>query len=176
MKNLKVWMYNKKSIQFRSQNNKKTQKHNYSQKIAFLVDGRSDVSLKTLNKYIKKLEEKDKFVSLLFMTDHAEPEKISFQAFNKKSFTWYNIPKSQIVIDFIKKEFDMLICFNEHDLPEINAIMDLSHATFKIGVINNHADYYDLIINPVREETWADYISTLENTLEQLCVQEAYAY
>lgn len=175
MKDLKQRMYNRKSIQFKSKNSSKTQ-INKSKRIAFLVDGRSDISLKILNQYIKKLEAKGKYVSLLFMTDHAEPEKISFQAFNKKSFTWYNIPKAQVIIDFITKDYDMLICFNENHLEQIDAIVDLSNAKFKIGVINGNNECFDLVINPVREECWADYIKTLENTLDQLSVREpAYA-
>lgn len=169
MTDLKQWMYRKKSILFKSQNSK-SRKHNLSQKIAFLVDGRNEGNLKTINSYIKKLQDNGKDVSLLFLTDHSEPEKISFQAFNKKSFTWYLIPKSEIVKDFIFSNFDMLICFNDNNLPEINAIVDMSHANFKIGVLKNHSMIFDLVINPVHENNWGDYINTLENTLEQLKV------
>ncbi len=175
MKDLKKWMYKKKSHQFKSQNSK-VSRHNLSQKIAFLVDGRSDVNLKTIQKYIKKLQERGKDITLLFLTDHAQPEQISFQAFNKKAFNWFYIPKAQIVLDFIAREFDLLICFNTENVIELNSIMDLSKARFKIGVIAGESDLYHLTINPVKEDTWSDYIGVLERTLDQLSVKPELVY
>ena len=171
---LKSWMYNRKRTQFKSEHNKKS-RHNYSQKIAFLVDGRVDQNLKTIESYIRKLQNMGKDISLLYLTDHAIPEQISFQAFNNKSFNWYFIPKAPVVIDFVRKEFDMIISFNPERIPELDAIMDLSNAKFKIGVINGHSDLFDLVINPVKENTWKSYIKVLEDTLDQLSVERAYA-
>ena len=171
MMNLKTWMYNRNRINFKSQHNKKS-KHNLSQRIAFLVDGRKDSDLKIIEAYVKKLQHLGKDISLLFLTDHTSPEQISFQAFNAKSFNWYYIPKSPVVIDFIKKDFDLIISFNTENIPELNAIMDLSNAQFKIGVIHDHSDLYDLVINPVKENSWKAYIKILEETLDQLCTPE----
>ncbi len=174
MVDLKMWMYKRKSIQFKSQNSK-TQKHNFSQKIAFLIDGRSDQNLKTVSAYIKKLQQKGKEVSLLFLTDHANPEQINFQAFNKKSFNWFYIPKAPVILDFVERNFDLLISFNVDNIPELSAIVDLSRARFKIGIVKENSDLFDLAINPVREDNWDDYIRTLERTMSQLCVETEYA-
>lgn len=171
---LKSWMYNKKRSQFKSENKKK-EEHNLSQKIAFLVDGRVDQNLKIIESYIKNLQNMGKDISLLYLTDHAVPEQISFQAFNQKSFKWYYIPKAPVVIDFVRKNFDMIISFNPDRIPELDAIIDLSNAQFKIGVIHGHSDIFDLVINPVKENSWRSYIKVLEETLDQLCVKKVYA-
>lgn len=172
MEDLKKWMYNRKSIQFKSQNSK-TSTHNQARRIAFVVDGRKESNLKTIQSYIKKLQERGKDVSLIFMTDHAEPEQISFQAFNKKSFTWYRIPKAPVIVDFIDSDFDLLICINMDKIQELDAIVDLSNAKFKIGVISEHSELYNLVINPVNEQVWTDYIKMFENTLQQLSMESA---
>ncbi len=172
---LKSWMYNRNRSQFKS-DNKRVSKHNLSQRIAFLVDGRIDQNLKTIEAYIRKLQNTGKDVTLLYITDHANPEQISFQAFNSKSFNWYYIPKTPVVIDFIRKDFDMIVSFNPDRIPELDAIIDLSNAKFKIGVINGHSELFDLVINPVNENTWKSYINILEQTLDQLSVKKQRAF
>jgi hypothetical protein len=167
MMDLKQWMYDRKSIQFKSKNSKSS-KHNNSQRIAFLFDGRSDQNLKIVQDYMKKLQDKGKDVDYIFLTDHAEPEQISFQAFNRKSFNWYFIPKSNLLLDFIDTSFDILICFNIENIKELDSLVDLSSARFKVGVIKDHSENYNLVINPVKEQDWRDYIKTLEKTLAQL--------
>jgi hypothetical protein len=168
-------MYNRNRAQFKS-DNKKVSNHNLSQRIAFLVDGRVDQNLKIIESYIRKLQNLGKDVTLLYLTDHANPEQVSFQAFNSKSFNWYYIPKAPVVIDFIRKDFDMIISINPEQIPELDAIIDLSNAKFKTGVIPGHNDLFDLVINPVNENTWQSYIKILEDTLDQLSVKKQYAY
>lgn len=172
---VKSWMYNRKRLQFKSNHNKNSA-HNLSQRIAFLVDGRADKNLKTMEAYIRQLQNIGKDVSLLYLTDHAHPEQISFQAFNSGSFNWYYIPKSPVVIDFVRKDFDMLISLNPDRIPELDAIIDLSHAKFKIGILHDHSDLFDLVINPVRENNIPSYIRVLEETLDQLSVKRQYSY
>ena len=170
MEDLKRWMYQKKRIQFKSQNSK-SKSLNPSQKIAFVIDGRNETDLRNAQKYLKRFQEKGKEVSLIFLTEHAEPEKISFQAFNKKSFTWYRIPKAPVLMDFVATPFDLLICFNMEDVPELYAISDLSAALFKIGLIPGESEIFDLVINPVHEQGWNDYFRLLDRTLEQLSLE-----
>ena len=169
MMDLKQWMYDRKSVQFKSKNSKSS-KHNNSHKIAFLFDGRSDINLKIVQNYTKRLQDQGKDVNYIFLTDHAEPEQISFQAFNRKSFNWFYIPKSNLLLDFIDTEFDLLISFNVEQIREIDALVDLSSARFKVGIINGHSENYNLVINPVKEQDWRDYIRTLEKTLTQLSI------
>ena len=167
---LKKWMYDKKSVQFKSKNSKFSQ-HNKSHRIAFLFDGREDANLKLLKAYTRKLQEAGKDVNYLFLTDHADPEQISFQAFNKKAFNWYNIPTAHTVLDFIDKDFDVLICFNTDDLKEFNSIMDLSNAKFKVGIMHGHSEIYNLVINPQQGDDWYDHLAVLERTLGQLSME-----
>jgi hypothetical protein len=168
-------MYNRNRVQFKSSNNK-VSTHNLSQRIAFLVDGRIDQNLKIIEAYIRKLQNIGKDVSLLYLTDHPHPEQISFQAFNSKSFNWYYIPKAPVVLDFVRKDFDMIISFNPERIRELDAIIDLSNAKFKIGIIHDHSDLFDLVINPVKENNWHSYIKVLEETLDQLSVKKQYSY
>ncbi len=170
MEDLKQWMYKRKSVQFKSQNSK-TNAHNRTRKIGFVVDGRNESNLKTIQSYVKLLQDRRKDISLIFLTDHAEPEKVSFQAFNKKSFTWYRIPKAPVLIDFIDSAFDMLICINMERIPELNAIVDLSHAKFKVGVTSDESELYNLTLVPTREKTWEEYIGMMEKTIRQLSME-----
>ena len=168
MADLKSWMYKRKSIQFKSQQNSKSKTPRKTKQIAFLVDGRVDRNLKVIKSYIDTLEKRGKNVSLLFLTDHTDPDQISFQAFNKKAFSWYMFPKSQDVLNFIEHRFDILFCLNMDDVAEINIVNDLSLARFKIGMMPMHKEGFDLLINPKTEKNWEEYIQTLENTLSQL--------
>jgi len=175
MANLKSWMYNRNRIQFK-QKNPKIKGHNPSDRIAFLVDGRQSEKLKVIEKYIDHLQQIGKDITLLFLTDHTHPEQVSFQAFNQKSFTWYHIPKAPVVIDFIQKDFDLLISFNDEQIPEIKAIVDLSNAKFKIGIMEGHSNLFDLVINPLKAYDWSNYIKTLEKTLDQLSTERVMSY
>jgi hypothetical protein len=73
------------------------------------------------------------------------PEEIN--GFSRKQTSWWlEIPKTQLVEDFIRQKFDILIDLTgQKNFPMIY-VTALSEATFKVGYAGNSTNYFDLNI------------------------------
>lgn len=73
------------------------------------------------------------------------PEEIN--GFSRKQTSWWlEIPKTQVVEDFIHQKFDILIDLTgQKSFPMVYATA-LSEATFKIGYAGSSTNYFDLNI------------------------------
>lgn len=80
------------------------------------------------------------------------PEEIN--GFSRKQTSWWlEIPKTQLVEDFIRQKFDILIDITgQKSFPMVYATA-LSEATFKVGYAGGSTNYFDLNIEfPDRPE------------------------
>ena len=80
------------------------------------------------------------------------PEEIN--GFSRKQTSWWlEIPKTQLVEDFIRQKFDILIDITgQKSFPTVYATA-LSEATFKVGYAGGSTNYFDLNIEfPDRPE------------------------
>ncbi len=66
---------------------------------------------------------------------------------NKSNLNWYLQPKGENVELFRKEDPDMLIDFNTNHRLEIQFLVQLSPARFKIGCYTEEMNDYDLMIN-----------------------------
>lgn len=73
------------------------------------------------------------------------PEEIN--GFSRKQTSWWlEIPRTQVVDDFIHQKFDILIDLTgQKSFPMVYATA-LSEATFKVGYAGSSANYFDLNI------------------------------
>ncbi len=73
------------------------------------------------------------------------PEEIN--GFSRKQTSWWlEIPKTQLVEDFIRQKFDILIDITgQKSFPMVYATA-LSEATFKVGYAGGSTNYFDLNI------------------------------
>ncbi len=73
------------------------------------------------------------------------PEEIN--GFSRKQTSWWlEIPKTQVVDDFIHQRFDILIDLTGQKSFPMIYITALSEATFKVGYAGNSTNYFDLNI------------------------------
>jgi len=73
------------------------------------------------------------------------PEEIN--GFSRKQTSWWlEIPKTQLVEDFIHQKFDILIDLTGQKSFPILYATALSEATFKIGYAGSSTNYFDLNI------------------------------
>jgi len=129
---------------------KNSTKISSSQNIGILIN-KSDIEDDFfLDEFIKKLEKmNNKVEKLLFYTNKksiATNQKHLF--LNKKFF------KLQQTIDFLKKEFDVLIFYSRTENINIHKLLCYSKAKFKISPYYNIVNFADfmLIINPLTEK------------------------
>lgn len=68
------------------------------------------------------------------------------KGFSRKDTSWSQVPKVDLVEDFIHQKFDILIDLtNQKHFPTVY-VTALSEATFKIGCAGNSVNYFDLNI------------------------------
>ncbi len=73
------------------------------------------------------------------------PEEIN--GFSRKQTSWWlEIPKTQVVEDFIRQKFDILIDLTGQKFFPMVYATALSEASFKIGFSGNSKNYFDLNI------------------------------
>lgn len=66
---------------------------------------------------------------------------------NSKDFNYFYQPKTESIIKFIEKQFDLLIVFYPKDHFQIRIISSLSNAKFKVGNSNLNHHSFDLSID-----------------------------
>lgn len=73
------------------------------------------------------------------------PEDVS--GFTRKQTSWWlEIPKAQLVEDFIHQKFDILIDLTGQQTFPVQFITALSEASFKVGYAGTAENYFDLNI------------------------------
>jgi hypothetical protein len=72
------------------------------------------------------------------------PDEI--KGFSRKQANWSEIPKSEVVEEFIGQKFDILIDLTRQEYFPVVFITALSEAAFKIGYAGKSANYFDLNI------------------------------
>ena len=90
----------------------------------------------------------------------------------KKDFNWYHKPLSPKLIDFIRKDFDILINLSLRNSMAVNYIVAKSKARFKVGkYFENLETYCDLMIDvtksdnlPYLIEQISHYLSVINST------------
>ncbi len=67
--------------------------------------------------------------------------------FSEKQIGWKGKIKNNELQSFLNTPFDILVSYFKNDNLELNLILALSKANFKVGISNKDERFYDLILN-----------------------------
>lgn len=79
----------------------------------------------------------------------------NFHVITKSNLNWYMMPGGEVVELFKREDPDLLIDFTLHQRLELQFLVQLSPARFKIGCYTEEKNDYDLMINLSGEEDMA---------------------
>lgn len=117
-----------------------------------------------VKKLIKELtHEKRQVMALGFVDEMTIPDycvaAYSGYYFNRKALNWYGAPKSDYIITFINKEYDILIDLTTDYDYILKYIIALSMAHFKVGRQKNGFEkFFDLMIRMKKRDPMRDYV------------------
>lgn len=94
-------------------------------------------------------------------------QQLSADYFCNKHLNWFGNPTMVQVLDFIQKDFDVLIDFNYRYNSPVRAILAQSNAKFIIGRESTNSAFYDLFINksPKDNQSYLNEIYTYTQML-----------
>jgi hypothetical protein len=123
-------------------------------RIGILFDASSADDIITVSKYAESLSRLGKQVSILAYQNNKDKDKDDARFFNKLNVNWFYIPKSDKIVAFHKKNFDILICaFIDESLP-LEYIVATSDAKFRVGAFSDaKTNYYELMINTQKNQS-----------------------
>ena len=112
--------------------------------IGILYDATADADYELVKNYVKDLRSVSKDVLALgFFNSKELPGtrymKLGLDFFTRSSLNWRMKPGNQIINNFIKKDFDILICLNLVKSIPLCYISSMTMARFKIGKYDNQS-------------------------------------
>lgn len=116
-----------------------------------------------VKKLIKELtNEKRQVMALGYVDDQVIPDfcvaAYSGYYFNNKALNWYNAPKSDYILTFINKEYDILIDLSTSNDYVLKYILALSRARFKVGRQRRGFEkYFDLMLRMKKKDTMTQF-------------------
>ncbi len=125
--------------------------------IGILFNATHSISFEIVKNLVKEISSRDRdvfvlgFVDSKQMIDHYLYRK-GFEFFTLNELNWFDKPEGEVVADFIKREFDILINLNLEDSYPIRYILSSSKAHFKVGRQTNTHDFHDLMIEIEKEK------------------------
>lgn len=119
--------------------------------IGVLCEITDEDSYKAIFKIFSQLQQNNKIVHIIgYIDEKYVPfyclQQLSADYFCKKHLTWCGEPNMIQVIDFINRDFDILLDFNYRYHAPIETILATSHAHFIIGSCTDYQYLYDLTI------------------------------
>jgi hypothetical protein len=118
--------------------------------VLFKTDNLLD--FESVRKFLLYLHEKQNQVFAIGFIDNKKiPDyflmKKGFNFFTRKELTFFFIPKSKVVDDFLEKQFDILIDLSTDNSFPLQYISSMSRSKFKIGRSANGSKCFDLMID-----------------------------
>jgi hypothetical protein len=139
--------------------------HNFetAESAVVLFDTADPDSFPAIKDFRKFLESKGLECSTFGYVQQKEvPEKLLFQKnfsfISKRDLNWYQKPSGEVVEAFFSLNPDILFDFTKELSLEIQFLVQLSRAQFKIGCYTEEDNDYDLMINLTQQDD-AGYLS-----------------
>lgn len=99
-------------------------------------------------KYFKSLNIRENMVKIVGYSKEETPLETMWDTyFHSKNFGWHGKIKNIDLIEFIDRDYDLLISYYRQDLLELNMITARSKANLKVGLADFDQRLYDLIID-----------------------------
>jgi len=120
----------------------------HASSIGILINASNLEETEAILKYAEKLQNQGKKVQILgFFDDKKIRSNLNFNHFNRKLVNFFDVPKGQVIVDFIYQPFDLLIiCFYTEN-QTLEYIAANSKAHFRIGALTNKTHCFDVILN-----------------------------
>lgn len=149
---------------------RKTLNWNEIKTIGFLIDGSDPIQLRLLLNRLYDYSAQGKKIEFLGYVKKLPPfEEENIKWITKKDLSWAGIPKSQVIKDFIEKEFDVLI--NTHITSErpLEFIAAFSNAKLRIGAYaEKNTPCYDFMMQLADGADANVYMDQVEHYLKML--------
>lgn len=135
-----------------------------AQSIAIIYNHTDKSSIQKIENFAKSIAQSHAGtkISIIGFCDNTNTKQIhktdvfSNTTITKNDFTWYGTARNETLEKFIKTPFDILIDLSTEQFFALEYIVQLSHATFKIGRLNQSL-LYDFMID-VKNEKNIDYL------------------
>ncbi len=142
--------------------------------VVFKTDVQSDFEI--VKKFLHFLtEQNNKIVALCYVDTKKVPDyyllRKGFNFFSRNDLSFFFLPKSQVILDFIDKPFDMLIDLSTDNNFPLHFISNLSKSKFKIGRLNNNNDNlcFDVMIDTSKGNSVESLIEHIKYYVPVLC-------
>lgn len=140
--------------------------------IIYTIGSIEDVEL--VKKYIGYLREKGKKVkSLGYIAQKEMPGNITTsidqQCFTMKDINWYYKPATNIIDNFVKEEYDILLDLNIVDSLPLIFVASLSRGKCKVGKYSKkNESLYDVMIDTGEEKTLKYFLRNVDTYMDML--------
>jgi len=84
--------------------------------------------------------------------DECHIPKLQYDFFNLKDLNWYYKPQNDYILNFVKKEYDILINLSDSSCIPLKYLVASSLARFKVGKHEEGYEIYDLMIKLDKKE------------------------
>ena len=139
--------------------------------IGILYDATVDKDYELIKNYVKDLRGASKDVLALGFFDSKELPgtrfmKLGLDFFTRKSLNWKMKPNHPIVNNFMKKDFDILICLGIEKSIPLLYVSSMTRASFKIGKYEpQNAGIFDFMIKVEGKPTLLQMIEQVNHYL-----------
>lgn len=126
--------------------------------------------------YLRELKKKVHAIGLYTMKELPSfpYSKLEFDFFSKKQFSWYGKPSEAVLKNFVDEKHDILLDFNLQDAPQLNYLVALSRAKFKVGRWReNDQDIHDLLIDSPADKGLKNLMRHIDTYLGKINSPEA---
>ncbi len=140
--------------------------------VVFKTDNQSDFEI--VKKFLHFLtEQNNKIVAMCYVDVKKVPDyyllRKGFNFFSRNDLNFFFLPKSNSILDFIEKPFDMLIDLSTDNNFPLHFISNLSKAKFKIGKFNANSSCFDVMIDISKDNSVQSLIEHIKHYVPVLC-------
>jgi hypothetical protein len=167
-----------KSILKRKLKNFRREKQLYSfgtsQIVGVLFKTNTQGDFEIVKKFLHFLSEQDnKVVALCFVDYKKVPDyyflRKGFNFFSRSDLSTFLLPKTQFIVDFISKPFDILIDLSTEENFPLTYISSLSQAKLKVGKLHNGNNNFDVMIDTSKDNSVQSLIEQIKHYIPVLC-------
>lgn len=120
--------------------------HDEVRSMALLLDTNDDHILNEFKKLQRFLSVKEKDMKVILVSSEVEDKDFNGLIVGPSEITWSGSFRSNEVIEFVNREFDLLVSFARSENMLLNILAEASAACLKIGRKQEESEIFDLSI------------------------------
>ncbi len=168
----RLFNYKLKSRLSSLQADKKVVNQNKVKSIGMLFDDSQISNPKELQSYVDKWTKNGKSVETFSFVDIKDFEENIDDTgkFCRKDINWFQVPQGDKVDAFLNKPYNILITINPAKKQHLHFLNAVSSAKFKIGLLPDEVEFYDLVIDLEENANVKKIFSDIQETLDKLSI------